>query len=230
MRIILNGYSTNDELELVDPVVELNTAYSLASYSMSSVIDASGNDRTLGGSTTFDNEGIVLAVNNNRISTGILETDEMTFVIGHNYASAGTAIGNILCNLIPTASPFSGIRLAINNGAASVAVGTGTATSASLSLGTVVGGWTVYAFSVSNTEIRFRRMNGTSGSLALPARSKSAQPFFLNGAPDGSQFAEGYAGKQGVLAAYNKAYTVAEMTGLIDSAKKTLQAKGIPIN
>lgn len=226
MRLILNGHSTNDELTLVDATVLLNNAYSLASYGMQSVVDASGNNKTLGGAPTFDATGMITVAENNRITTGIMETDEMTFVVGINIDSA-TPVGNILSNVVP----YSGIRLIINGGAylsASVEVGNGTAMT-SLNIGGGTGGWTVFAFSVSNSRIEAKRMSGASYGIDLPSKSKSPQPFFLNGATDSAAFSGGCNGKQGVVAVYSKFYANTEMMPLIENAKEVLRSHGVAI-
>lgn len=215
------------------PIQALNTGASAGTYAMKSIRDYSGEEHNLITLATFNSEGMICTETNTSADTQIKESEEMTVVIALNIPSAPSAARNILSCLTPGAAPWFGFRLTQGtNGVANILVGTGVADVASTSLlvGGITGGWTSFAFTVSNTAISFLRANGTAGSTEITAgRGLSNNNIFINGAPPSSPLLTGIDGTIGGVAVYNAQLSLSGMTLQINNMRNFMATKGVVI-
>lgn len=214
------------------PVMTLNDDASVGTYSMSSVRDYSGNGNNLITVATFNSEGMVCTQSGTSAEIPAQESESITVVIAVNIPSAPAEVRNIISTITPATSPYEGFRLTQGTtGSGSILVATGAAspTSNSMSIGGVTGGWTAFAFTITNTRIAFLRSSGSSGSLDITQRAISTNNIFVNGAPAGSQITDGIDGTIGCLAIYDREMTSAEMATEINNMRVFMATKGVTI-
>lgn len=157
----------------------------------------------------------------------------MTVVIALNMAARPAAAANILSSLTPGTAPFEGVRITQQpDGTASVLVATGKAapSNTTLSLGGATGAWTMFAVSLSETQIVGMRANGNLLVKTLAdGRAVSSNQLVFNGAPDGSQLTDGFEGIGGGLAVYDSVLSNDEMLEALNDMRDAMVDKGIPM-
>lgn len=215
------------------PVQAMNTDASLGTYGMTSVRDFSGMENNMVTLATFNNEGMVCTENNTSADTNIREAEEMTFVIALNIPARPAAARNVISCFTPNAAPWVGFRLTQGtDGIGTVRVGTGNTDveTTGLLIGGITGGWTAFAFTVSNTAISFLRANGTAGSTQITAgRGMSTNTIFINGAPLTSPLLTGIDGTIGGVAVYNAQLTLSQMALQLNNMRTFMASKGVTI-
>ncbi|MGO4743961.1 hypothetical protein [Serratia quinivorans] len=215
------------------PVMQLNTANSIGTYSMSTIKDYSGLGNNLSTSATFNSSGMVCTATGSAATMPIAEAALFTFVIAINIPANPASAANIISTLTPASAPFTGLRIVQGtNGTGSILVATGIASPSgtSLVMGGITGGWTAFAVSVSDTTITYVRGNGATGSATItPSRSVSTSNIVINGAPTGSPLTDGITGTIGGLAVYNKAMNTTEMAQEINNMRVFMATKGVVI-
>lgn len=215
------------------PVMQLNTANSIGTYSMSTTKDYSGLGNNLSTAATFNSSGMVCTATGSAATMPIAETALFTFVIAINIPANPASAANIISTLTPTSAPFTGLRLVQStSGAGSILVATGVASPSgtTLDMGGITGGWTAFAVSFSDAAVTYVRGNGTTSSATItPSRSVSTNNIVINGAPTGSPLTNGVVGTIGGLAVYNKAMNTTEMTQEINNMRVFMATKGIVI-
>ncbi|CAI2512142.1 Uncharacterised protein [Serratia ficaria] len=215
------------------PIQALNTAASEGTYAMKSIRDYSGEEHNLITLATFNSDGMICTETNTSADTQIKESEQMTVVIALNIPSAPSAARNIISCFTPNAAPWFGFRLTQGtDGSGTIRVGSGvTGTdSTSLSIGGITGGWTSFAFTVSNSAISFLRANGTAGSTEITVgRGLSTNNIFINGAPPTSPLLTGIDGTIGGVAVYSAQLSLSGMTLQINNMRTFMATKGVVI-
>lgn len=228
LRIIVPGVINNPDIPLADPEMLMNNEYSLATWGMLDKTDFSGKGNDLSGPLTFNQYGMNNTLNE-KMATGLLDASEFTMVFATN-TPIPAATGNLISNFMGSAQPFSGFRVAVNNfGTLLVSVGSSSGTADLLPIGTGAGGWTCFAVSVKDTLVNAMRSTGASYTFPVSGRLRGSNPMFINGAPDGSYVTKGVPGTFGMLAYYNKFYTAAECTPLIEEMRSIMRGRGANI-
>lgn len=235
MSLQIENTNYDDIYPLAFPVMTLNTADSIGTYSMVNARDYSGLGNNLATEAAFNSQGMVCTATGSSATMPITETAQLSFVIALNIpANPSGGAANILSTITPASAPFTGLRLTQStSGSGSILVASGVASpsSTTLDMGGITGGWTVFAVSISATKIEYVRGSGTTNSATItPSRSVSTKNIVINGAPAGSQITNGVTGTIGGLALYSKALSVAEMTQEINNMRVFMATKGVTIS
>lgn len=238
MILVCDGVVSAGDLELAEPEMMLNDAASVATYGMQDRYDSSGNGYDLVTDNDFTLLGMrTVADGAHGASTGIIETDEMTFAVCINMDKPAVS-GRIFSNLSPGVAPFGGIQLRIqDDGSLILQLATGnitnseagTVSTVTVAHGGAVGGWTRFTATVSNTEIAITRASGEKRSTAVTARKKSPLPIMLNGGVSTEQNM-GLPGMMGIIAVYNRVLSADEQAEKRSMLKEIMALRGESIN
>lgn len=215
------------------PVMALNRNSSAGTYPMTSKMDFSGKGKTLETSAEFNSEGLVCVKSGGSAQTNIAEVELITIVVALNIPSRPSSSANIISSLTPATAPFSGFRITQQaDGTGNVLVSTGVASpsNTTLSLGTITGGWTMFAVSISNEKIVGMRSNGNPLSQSITSgRSIGESGIVINGAPRGSQLVDGVDGIIGGVAIYNEQLSSTDMLISLNTMRQFMATKGVTI-
>lgn len=236
MILVCDGVVSAGDLELAEPEMLLNDAASVATYGMQDRYDSSGNGYDLVTDNDFTLLGMsTVADGAHGASTGIIETDEMTFAVCINMDLPAVS-GRIFSNLYPGVAPFGGIQLRIqDDGQLILQLATGnitaegTVSTVTVAHGGAVGGWTRFSATVSNTEIAITRASGEKRSTAITARKKSPLPIMLNGGVSPEQNM-GLPGMMGIIAVYNRELSADEQAEKRSMLKEIMALRGVVVN
>lgn len=233
MTLQIENTNYSEIYPLAFPVMTLNTADSIGTYSMVNARDYSGLGNNLVTAAAFNSQGMVCTATGSSATMPTAETALLSFVIAINIPSNPASVVNIISTVTPASSPYTGLRLTQStSGSGSILVASGVTSpvSTTLDMGGITGGWTVFAVSISATKIEYVRGSGTTNSATIaPSRSVSTNNIVINGAPTGSQITNGVTGTIGGLALYSKALSVAEMTQEINNMRVFMATKGVTI-
>ncbi|CAI1179989.1 hypothetical protein [Serratia ficaria] len=215
------------------PIMGLNRESSTGTFGMDGKTDYSGKGNNLITNAVFNEQGMVCVKSGGKAIIPVKESLNMTVVIALNMAARPAAAANIISSLTPGTAPFEGFRITQQpDGTASVLVATGKAapSNTTLSLGSATGAWTMFAVSLSETEIVGMRANGNPLVQAITAgRAVSSNQLVFNGAPDGSQLTDGFEGIGGGLAVYDSVLSSDEMLEALNDMRDAMVDKGIPM-
>lgn len=216
MRIILDTVVTGVNLPVIDPVLQMVNANTLAVYDMTSKADVSGRSAPLQTNAQFDSQGVILTNDENGvIKTGVMQTEQMTIILVHDAHRIENQASVLLSNFGPAAAPFTGMRLT------SPATGTeqaqfGTARATGTTFKTVTDGftggtggkWLATAY-IWDQNDRVYKYFMTDYQKVTPFDVKPVVnanlPFYLNGMPSdvSTDIRGGYTGHIGIAAFYN---------------------------
>ncbi|VEA68431.1 Uncharacterised protein [Serratia rubidaea] len=215
------------------PIMALNKESSAGTFGMDGKTDYSGKGNNLITTAVFNEQGMVCVKSGGKAVIPVKESLNMTVVIALNMAARPAAAANILSSLTPGTAPFEGFRITQQpDGTASVLVATGKAapSNTTLSLGSATGAWTMFAVSLSETQIVGMRANGNPLVKDLTdGRAVSSNQLVFNGAPDGSQLTVGFEGIGGGLAVYDSVLSNDEMLEALNDMRDAMVDKGIPM-
>ena len=217
----------------VFPVMALNRNSSAGTYPMTSKMDFSGQGRTLDTNAEFNSDGYVCVKSGGSAQTNIAESELITIVVALNIPARPSASANIISSLTPANAPFSGFRITQQaDGTGNVLVSTGITSpyNTTLSIGTITGGWTMFAVSISNEKIVGMRSNGNPLSQAITnGRSIGESSIVINGAPQGSQLVDGIDGIIGGVAIYNEQLNSSDMLISLNAMRQFMTTNGVTI-
>ncbi|HGM6858935.1 TPA: hypothetical protein ACKQDZ_000211 [Serratia rubidaea] len=223
----------DDDYPFAYPIMALNRESSVATLAMDGKTDYSGKGNNLITSAKFNDEGMICVKTGGSAVIPVKESANMTLVVALNMAGKPAAAANIISSLTPGVAPFEGFRITQQpDGTANVLVATGktSPSNTTLSLGGATGAWTMFAVSLSETEIVGMRANGNPLVKALAdGRAVSSNQLVFNGAPEGSQLTDGFDGIGGGLAVYDSVLSSDEMLEALNDMRDAMAAKGVPI-
>ncbi|AVJ17225.1 hypothetical protein CLM71_08820 [Serratia sp. MYb239] len=216
------------------PVMSMNDPASFGTYSMASRRDFSGRGNDLITAASFNTQGMVGTKVGSAAEIPVVEPDALTVVMAINLPANPAEARNIISTLSPAVAPWVGFRLTQGtNGVGTIRVATGVTDPASttgLDIGGITGGWTAFAFTISDSKIAFLRGSGANGTADITAgRAKSGNTIFLNGAPAGSQITDGADGTYGGVAVYEREMTLQEMAAQINNMRVFMATKGVVV-
>ncbi|WP_129544361.1 hypothetical protein [Serratia sp. 1D1416] len=220
----------DDEYPFAYPVMAMNRDTSVGTFAMDGKTDYSGQGNNLLTNAEFNDEGMVCVKTGGGAIIPVVEPENVTLVIALKILAKPAAAANIISTVTPGSAPFTGFRVTQQpDGSGSVLVATSTGT-VTLSLGGITGAWTMFAVSISATEIIGMRANGNPLPMAITnGRSVSGNQLVFNGAPAGSQLTDGFEGAGGGVAVYNSVLTPAEMLDALNDMRDSMAAKNIPV-
>lgn len=215
------------------PVMALNRKSSAGTYPMTSKMDFSGKGKNLETNAEFNSDGLVCVKSGGSAQTNIAESELITIVVALNIPARPSASANIISSLTPATAPFSGFRItqqADGTGNVLVSTGISSPSNTTLSLGTITGGWTMFAVSISNEKIVGMRSNGNPIEVSITnGRSIGKNSIVINGAPQGSQLMDGIDGIIGGIAFYNEQLSAPDMLSEINNMRQFMSTKGVVI-
>lgn len=239
MRLILDTTINNPNLPLIDPVMGLINSNAIAVYGMQDKGDLTGRSGPLVTSAGFDSQGIVLdGTANTIIKTPVKQTDEMTVIYAWQLQRAASDAASVpISNLTPGNSPYSGFRLITQaNGGEFIQVGTGVTSPAVNQLQTPFSNGTTWvAQAVSWNSARVDKyfpnsLNPLGAGWPVPPKN-NGDIFYLNGIPAevASPTKNGYTGKIGLVAFYNRKMTAEEISALLTTTLRVMADRGVVI-
>lgn len=241
MKLVCDGAISSKGLELSEPAMLLNDDSSLGTYGLQDALDLSGNGNDLKTNNEFTALGMTVVNDTEHgADTGIIDTDEFTFVLCINVSKPLTAEGGrIFSNLIPDNPPYSGVQLRIQeDGRLFLQVGNSAYTTPpgetifQLEAGSAVGGWTRFSGTISSSKklMTLTRAGGTLYSAPIPTRAKGVKGIRLNGAISDTKNM-GLKGVFGCIAFYNKVLSPEEQAKMRDCIKEYIMIdRGISVN
>ncbi|MEX0518311.1 hypothetical protein AB3X26_17285 [Raoultella planticola] len=240
MKLVCDGVISAKGLELSEPVMLLNDSASLGTYGLQDALDLSGNGNDLKTDNEFTNSGMTVVEDTaHTVDTGIIDTDEFSFVICLNVSKPTTTLGGIIfSNLIPDVPPYSGLQLRINSdGSLWLQVANAAPSGPSdptfqFYAGNAAGGWTRFSGVISNSQklMTLTRAGGQTYSIPMPTRAKGTRPIRLNGSLSTTK-SMGLKGVMGCVAFYDRALTLEEQSQMRDYVKDYIMPdRGISIS
>lgn len=240
MKLVCDGVISSKGLELSEPVMLLNDAASLGTYGLQDALDLSGNGNDLKTANEFTATGMTVVEDAaHPADTGIIDTDDFSFVVCLNVDKPTSALGGIIfSNLIPDAPPYTGLQLRINaDGGLWLQAANATPTGANdptfqFYAGNAVGGWTRFSGVVSNSNktMTLTRAGGQTYTVEMPTRAKGIKPIRINGALSAAK-SMGMKGVIGCIAFYERVLTPEEQTQMRDYVKNYIMSdRGITIS
>ena len=233
LQIIVTDSFNNSNLPISQVGSVLNLPSSLATYEMQDSYDYSekGNNLVLTPGLSFDRLGLVCSgVEGDYADTGILEPDSYTVLTAFN-ANVPPATTQLWTTLGTGVTPYNGARQALRttgelNSQAFGGDGS-TAASANLVSGALANMWEIYAFTLTNTNMRTYRGSSATFTEApvLNNRRKSITPLRIAGgyvAPHNI----GISGHIGFLSVYDGVLTDTQITDLVAKGKAMLIERG----
>lgn len=240
MKLVCDGVINTKGLDLSEPAMLLNDDSSLGTYGLQDSLDLSGNGNDLKTENEFSDTGMILVDDiYHGADTGIIDTDEFSFVLCLNVSQPTTALGGrIFSNLIPDVAPYSGIQLRIQqDGSLYLQVANNEPTGEGDSVfqvqaGGAVGGWTRFSGTVSTSQklMTITRAGGTMYSAPMPSRAIGTRGIRLNGALSDTKNM-GLKGIFGCIAFYNKVLSSEEQAQMRDHIKYSIMIdRGVSVN
>lgn len=239
MKLVCDGVISSKGLELSEPVMLLNDAASLGTYGLQDALDLSGNGNDLKTANEFTATGMTVVEDTEHgADTGIIDTDEFSFVVCLNVDKPTTALGGIIfSNLIPDTPPYNGVQLRIlPDGTVWLQVANASPTGPDdntfqFSAGGSVGGWTRYSGTISTSKqlMTITRAGGQTASVKMPTRAKGVRGIRINGALSASKNM-GLNGVIGCIAFYNRILSSEEQAEMRDNMKfAIMQDRGVVV-